>query len=120
MKRLLLVGILWLLWVTPVFAQAAAGKQLVWDQGNATAAEAQVFTYRMYADGAVTGTVLSGVTCAVVATVVTCQVPFPAFTPGAHTLQLSAENAAGEGPKSAAFSFTFVIVPSAPAALRIQ
>jgi hypothetical protein len=108
---------------TLVYAQGTAtpAANLVWDQPNvANAVEAQAMTYYYYADGAVVAVVLSGVVCAGSAPV-TCQVPFPAFTPGTHTLQLSAANAAGEGPKSAPpLSFTFVVLPSAPTNVRIQ
>lgn len=100
------------------FAQATPASTLAWDQPNATAAEAQAFTYTAYADGSATGTVLSGVTCS--GSPVVCTVPFPAFTPGSHTIELTASNSAGTSPKSAPFPFTFVIVPSTPSGIRIQ
>jgi hypothetical protein len=49
-----------------------------------------------------------------------CSITFPAFTPGAHALSLTASNAAGESAKSAPISFTMVLVPTVPGALRIQ
>lgn len=95
------------------------GTPLVWDQPNvADAAEAQSFTYRYYADGAATGIVLAGVVCSGSAPVI-CQAPFPAFTPGPHSLTLTASNSAGESAPSAALAFTFVVVPTSPANLRI-
>jgi len=94
------------------------GSELIWDQPNAaTAAIAQAYTFRYYPDAAVVGITLTGVTCAGTAPII-CRAPFPAFTPGPHTITLSAANAAGEGPKSAVFMFTFVVVPSAPTNLR--
>lgn len=97
---------------------AIPGATLVWDQPNATAPEAQGFTYRYYPDGATTGVVLGSVLCGG-SPVVTCAAPFPAFTPGSHTLTLSAGNLAGEGPKSVPLGFVFVVAPSAPVQLRI-
>jgi hypothetical protein len=97
-----------------------ASSKIGWDQaGVASAAEAQALTYRYYADGSATGIVLTGVTCAGT-TAVTCQAPFPAFTPGSHTITLTAGNVAGESAKSSPFAFVFVVIPSAPTNLRIQ
>lgn len=96
-------------------AQATGTSKLAWDQPSVPdAATAQAFTYKYYADGATTG-----VTCTGTAPV-TCQVNYPAFTPGSHTLTLTASNVAGESPKSAVFSFTFVVIPAAPNNIRIQ
>ncbi len=117
MRRLLVLAILCLI---PAISRAAQSpKTLLWDQPQATAAEAQALTYKYYADGATTGVALTGVTCTGTTTVV-CSVSFPAFTPGAHSIQITATNAAGEGAKSAAFSFTFVLVPAAPVNIRVQ
>ena len=84
-------------------------------------------TFKYYPDAVATtttkpytgGVVLTNVTCAGTATV-TCTVPFPAFTPGAHQLSLTATNAAGESDKSAPLSFAFVVVPNPPTGLTIQ
>lgn len=103
------------------FAQTGtSASTLAWDQAAANLAEAQAYSFKYYPAGAATGIALSGVTCSGAAAPFTCSVSYPAFTPGAHTLQLTAGNAAGESPKSAAFSFTFVVIPSAPANIRIQ
>ena len=121
MKKIGTVFAAAVLWAAAVSAQPATGtSQLAWDQANATPTEAQAFTFRTYSDGAATGVVLTGVTCAAVGGVTVCQVAFPAFTPGPHTLQLTAANAAGESAKSVVLSFTFVVVPSAPGNPRIQ
>jgi hypothetical protein len=96
-----------------------ASSKIGWDQtGVASAADAQALTYRYYPDGAAVGIVLTGVTCSGTTTV-TCQAPFPAFTPGTHTLTLTAGNIAGESAKSAPFAFQFVVIPAAPGNLRI-
>lgn len=92
---------------------------LAWDQAATDQATAQAYTYRYYPDGSASGTVLSGVVCSGTASPFTCRVNFPAFTPGAHTLQTTAANVAGESVKSAVFSFTFVVQPSAQTNLRI-
>jgi hypothetical protein len=101
-------------------AQAVVTSKLEWDQPGASLAEVQTYTYRVYADAAQAGTTLPGVTCAGVAAPYQCSASFPAFTPGAHTLTLTAINAAGESPKSAPLNFTFVVIPQAPTALRIR
>lgn len=104
-------------------AQAQTGtptSRLAWDQGAPDLATAQAYAYTYYADGATTGTALTGVTCTGTAAPFTCSAAFPAFTPGNHTLTLTAKNVAGEGPKSSPLSFVFVVLPSAPQNVRIQ
>jgi hypothetical protein len=97
-----------------------ANSNLAWDQSNvATAAEAQAFTYRYYPDGSALGIVLANVACTGITPVI-CTVAFPAFTPGAHTLRLTASNVAGESAPSTVLAFTFVVVPTAPSNPRIQ
>lgn len=119
MKKLILSlsFALFLLIPSLAHAQVTSGKSLAWDQPNASLSEAQAYTYTMYADTSRVD-VLSGVTCSGTS-LVSCQVAFPAFTPGSHTLQLTAKNAAGESAKSAAFNFTFIIVPDAPSNIRV-
>ena len=119
MKRLLLC-VVCLLVPVGVFGQATASKKLAWDQVAGSLAEAQAYTYKYYPDGATTGIALSGVTCAGTASPYVCEVAYPAFTPGAHTLTLTASNVAGESTPSATFSFSFVVVPSAPQNVRIK
>ena len=120
MKRLLLVVCCLLGAGVTAHAQTTSASQLAWDQGAANLATAQGLTYRYYADGSATPVTLSGVTCTGSAAPFVCTVAFPAFTPGAHTLQLAAANVAGESAKSLVLSFTFVVIPDAPANLRIQ
>ena len=121
MKKIGTVFAAAVLWAGAAGAQPATGtSQLAWDQANATVTEAQAFTYRVYSDGGATGAMLVSVTCVAGPSSTICSAPFPAFTPGPHTLQLTAANAAGESAKSAVLSFTFVVVPSAPGNPRIQ
>ena|SRR5688572_9441272 len=121
MKKILFVLLIVLFVPSFTSAQSAVpGSVLVFDQPNASPATAQSYVYRYFPDGNPVGTVLTGVTCADVGGTTTCQVPFPAFTPGQHTIEISAENAAGESNNSAPLTFTFVVVPSPPTNLRIQ
>lgn len=119
MRRLILGGLL--LWAVEVAAQTAIPtSKFAWDQGAATLAEAQAYTYRSYSDGAATGVVLSAVVCTGTASPFVCTVPVPAYTPGTHTVAFTAANLAGESAKSTTLSFTMVIQPSAPTNPRIQ
>lgn len=131
MRQLVSAFALALLTTIGLSAQTATGTaKLAWNEATisntntpADVATVQAYTYKYYADGATTGTTLTPVTCtadATPATTITCQAPFPAFTPGTHTLQITASDAAGEGTKSAVFTFTFVVVPGAPTNIRIQ
>lgn len=93
--------------------------QLVWDQAAPTLAAAQAYVYRAYADGATTASTLPA-TCTGASSPFVCRAPFPPFTPGSHTLALTAGNEAGESPRSAVLTFTFVLIPSVPANVRIE
>lgn len=81
-------------------------------------ATAQGYTYAYYPDAATTPTPIA-MTCTGAAVPFTCAGAFPAFTPGAHGLTVTAKNVAGESPKSPVLSFTFVLVPNAPQNIRI-
>lgn len=123
MKKIILFS-LFILFPILANAQATTSNRLAWTQPNvATVAEAQAMTYKYYPDAATIGIVLQDVTCVGVPTSpasIECSTPYPAFTPGSHSLQLTATNAAGESLKSVAFNFTFMVVPSAPISIRIQ
>ena len=103
---------------------ATTANKIAWDQVAPSLVEAQAYTYKYYPDAATAGVTLTNVTCVSVpapsGAVIQCEVPFPAFTPGNHALSLTASNTAGESAKSLPLSFAFVIIPSAPAALRIK
>lgn len=123
MKRVFLACV-FTLFAASAFAQATPGKTLVFDQDAPDLPSANAYTYKHYDDGSLTGLPLTPVACmdrvpAVVGSF-TCGVPFPAFTPGAHTLQVTAANTAGESLKSVPFAFTFIVIPAAPKNFRIQ
>lgn len=127
MTRLAVAILVLVCLATPVFAQTpvTTANKIGWDQQAPSLAEAQAYTYKYYPDGVTIGIVLTGVTCTAVnaptGTVVPqCEVAFPAFTPGSHTLTLTASNSAGESVKSPTLSFAFVIIPTAPSNLRIK
>lgn len=105
------------------FAQATPGKTLGWDQDAPDLATANAYIYRHYDDASAVGVVITPVVCVnqvPVTSTFTCTVAFPAFTPGAHTMALTAGNAAGESLKSNVLAFTFVVIPTPPKGLRIQ
>jgi hypothetical protein len=120
-KKILLAA---LLLAIPAFAsaQVVPSDKIAWDQQAPDLASAQAYTYKYYPDGATTGITFTGVTCTSAGTpaVITCRANFPAFTPGAHTLTITATNAAGESPKSATFKFDLVVVPTAPTNIRTE
>ena len=93
---------------------------LAWDQPAPTLAAAQNYTYKYYPDTEPSATTFATVACAGTTSPFVCVTTFPAFAPGAHTIQITATNIAGESARSAMFAFTFVVVPGAPANIRIQ
>ncbi len=110
----------------PVLAsaqQAVSGNEKVaWDQNAPDLNTAQSYVYAVYIDSG-PRTVLSGVSCTGTAAPFQCQVPFPAATPGQHTLQLTAANVingqTAESVKSAPLPFVLIVAPDAPTNLRI-
>lgn len=101
-------------------AQATAQSKLGWDQAAPDLPTANGYTYRHYDDVSATGVPLTPATCTGTASPFACQAPFPAFTPGAtHTVAVTAANVAGESLKSTPLSFTFIVIPSVPANLRL-
>lgn len=99
---------------------ATANSRLAWGMPAPDLATAQSYTYRYYPDAAATGTVLNSVTCTGTVTPFACEVAFPLFSQGNHTLKLSAANAAGEGVPSAPFAFSFVGKPGTPINITIK
>ena len=100
--------------------QATGNNKFGWDQPAPQLTDAQGYTYKYYPDGSGTAQTFTGVTCTGAASPFQCVVQIPAFTPGNHTIQLSATNIAGESPKSSPFAFVFVVTPGAPTNIRIQ
>jgi len=101
-------------------AQASAGKKLAWDQVAPSLAEAQGYIYKFYSDGSNVANTMTSTTCTGTTAPFTCTNNFPPFTPGPHTLTITASNSAGESAKSTVFTFTFVVVPSTPTNIRVS
>lgn len=116
------VTILFILGSTALMsAQAIPSSKLAWDQPAPDLASAQAYTYKYYPDGSLTGNTLIGVVCSGATSPFQCEVAYPSFTPGNHTLILSATNIAGESnPKSAPFAFAFVVTPGTPLNIHIK
>jgi hypothetical protein len=118
------IVLLMMLVATTTFAQnppAGGTSKLAWDIDAPSLTEAQGYTYRYYVDGATSANAFEGVVCSGSASPYQCIVSFPAFTPGAHVIQLTAGNIGGESAKSTPpFGFTFVIVPAAPKNIIIK
>jgi len=103
-----------------LYAQdATPTSKFEFNQAAPALADAQAYTYKYYADGATTGVTFATVTCSGAASPYTCQVAVPAFTPGNHSIQLTATNAAGESAKSTPFNFKMVVTPATPTAIKI-
>jgi len=100
--------------------QASVNQKFAWDQAALTLADAQGYTYKYYADGSTTGINFAGIACTGSASPFVCSVSIPAFTPGNHTITITASNIAGESPKSIPFAFAFVVTPAVPTGIRIQ
>ena len=98
---------------------ASSNQKFAWDQVAVDLAEAQSFTYKYYADNSGTGVVFPVVTCTGAASPFVCTAPIPAFTPGQHTITITANNVAGESDKSDPFAFAFVVTPGKPVRIRI-
>jgi hypothetical protein len=98
---------------------ASANQKFAWDQVALDLAEAQGYTYKYYPDGSTTGVVFQNVTCTGAASPFVCTTPIPAFTPGNHTITITAGNVAGESDKSDPFAFAFVVTPGKPTRIRI-
>jgi hypothetical protein len=98
---------------------ATPANSILWDQGGPDLATVNGYTFKYYPDGAAAGiTFPAPVVCTGTVSPFTCKVPYPAFTPGAHTIIVTASNVAGESAKTGTLSFTFAVVPTAPANLR--
>lgn len=115
----LMFSILLLIIPVQLSAQATINNKILFDQGAIDLATANSYTYKYYPDNAAVGVNLPTV-CTGTSSPFTCSAAFPAFTPGSHTLTITASNIAGESPKSSVLSFTFVIIPSIPTNVRIQ
>jgi hypothetical protein len=123
MKKILITLILVTIGLINISAQAppvaTATSKMAWDIPAQDLNSAQGYAYKWYLDGSATGNQFSGVLCSGVSPTFNCQVVFPALTQGNHTMRISATNAAGEGPLSDPFAFSFVGNPGKPVNLHI-
>lgn len=128
MIRTLIQTICFLLIASAVFAQNASPTSLLsWvpqsSAGPATVTEANQYTYRYYPENGTNGITLTGVSCFAVANGVECTVPFPAFTPGSHTLTMTAMlpgDPTSESGRSEVLAFTFTVKLLPPTKLTIK
>jgi hypothetical protein len=110
--------VVWLL--TAAVSSQTVTRVADWDQPNATVAEAQAYAYALQIDAA--APVKLAQTCATVGAVTHCTAPVAAtFTPGTHTLTLTAVNAFGSAsatvtgaPPSGPITFTLKFTISIP------
>ena len=99
-------------------AQPATSKsKLLWDQDAIDLITANSNIYKIIKDTS-PPEVLSDVVCTGSTSPFVCSVSFPAFTPGSHSITITAGNAAGDSLPSAPLAFTFVIIPTPPKNLR--
>lgn len=104
----------------PLSAQTATpSSKFVIDQLAPDLQTANSYTYKLYADGATTGTVIV-MTCTGLTSPFTCTTPIGPFTPGPHSVTVTASNVAGESGKATAVGFSLVVVPAIPLNLRIS
>lgn len=120
MNRIFLIIALLLAPVLTSAQSATSANKFAFDQAAPTLADANAYTYKYYTDGSTTANTFTGVTCTGAASPFVCVTNIPAFTPGNHSITMTASNIAGESAKSAPFAFTFVVTPVTPANIRIQ
>ena len=123
MRRLFLTIALLLTFTSISAAQSAPNvgpnDSFAWNQDGSSLTVVQGYVYKYYLDGAVTGSVLSGVTCTGTATPYSCQVRSPTFSMGAHGITLTAASAAGESVQSTPFQFVYGNPPAIPNNIRV-
>ena len=94
-------------------------RQFAWEQEATSAEAATSFIYKYYLDGRVTGTAIVGTKCSGSASPFTCVSSSPAFTPGTHSIVLTASTEGLESEKSIALTFTVAIM-SPPKNVRFK
>lgn len=97
---------------TPVPSPTPATTKLAFDHDGVN-----VSGYKLQVDAGEKLPVVA--TCTGEGSVRTCEIPFPALTPGPHTLVVIAWNLAGEA-ASDPFAVTVVVVPTKPVNIRIK
>lgn len=112
----LILGLVLALFTVTLAAQTTQiTRKIDWEQTAADGETASGYIYRVYADGAATGTALGGVSCVLTLPPAGfhCSATLPALT-GVKMLTLSAQNTAGESPKSPAFPINLPPTPGKP------
>ena len=99
--------------------QATSSMKFGWDQDISADEDVTALTFKYYADDSSVGVPFTGVVCGGTAPTVSCSVPIPAFTPGVHSIRISASNIAGESALSVPFGFALVVTPAAPRSIRL-
>ena len=109
----------------PVMAQTvpvSGAEQLEWDQDGPDLPNVQAYGYNAYIDGVLDSVVAA--TCSGSTSPFLCTTPFPAMTPGAHSIYLTAfiPTVGGdvESLPSNTLDVILVLVPTAPQNLRIR
>lgn len=125
MTRLTAFGaiVLTFLLAAPAAAQVTTANKIVLDEPAPSLAVANGYQYKYY-EGVAAGVVLTGTSCTGVSSPFTCTFNFPAFTPGSHSITLTASDTtvtpALESAKSTQLTFVFVIAPAVPQNPRTQ
>lgn len=128
-KKLIFIPfIISLLIPSTLFAQTDANtvSKLAWDQDR-LGPEPLPLIYKYFADNATVGIQLTEVVCSSTNSadpnaVFACTAKFPAFTPGPHSIYITATNPSnplGISDKSETLNFTFTVNPATPRNLRI-
>lgn len=119
MKKILLVA-LFLLPAVTSYGQVNSATIILWDQYAPDDSTVNQYIYRFYLDTAPMGTILPAY-CQGSASPFLCSSKIPNLdsNPGPHVFTLTAGNTAGESDKSAAVTFNYQIVPSAPQQPRL-
>jgi len=85
-----------------------------WNQTAPALTDANAYVYKYYLDGATMGSVFSGVKCTGSAAPFACAVKIPTFSPGQHSLTITAANSTGESAQSVPFAFVYGNPPPSP------
>lgn len=127
MRRILTVVFVLTATLAQAQTPAVPTDRLVWSQAAASLSEAQSYTYTLILDSVRQATPLGSVTCTGAASPFTCEVPFPAMTPGQHSVQLVASLTVPSTPPvqldseaSVPFSVRLYVAPLSPAGLTIR
>lgn len=105
----------------PVVPAVAPTAQVAWDITGPSLTVVAGYTYRAFFDTDTVGVVMPAACAVTTGTLLfTCQSQLPALTVGTHTVQVSASNSDGAGPRSAVYTFRLVVLPAQPSNVRIS